>query len=130
VTDRLDGWNRRLLHIDSGGALIAGVLMLVLASWLSSVYRLQQSGVVAMGIANLLYGTYSGLLARRRIRPLTLIVVLVAANAAWAVVCWVSAVRVAGSASWLGIAHLVGEGVYVATLAVLEWRSRAVLLRA
>jgi hypothetical protein len=121
------GWQRHLLKIDSVGGLIAGVIMLALSGWLSGFHRLPQAGIVAMGIANLGYGTYSGLLHRRRVRPIPLIVLLVLANAAWAVLCWSAAARYAGSASLFGMVHLIGEGGWVAALAVLEWRARDIL---
>jgi hypothetical protein len=77
-----------------------------------------------MGVANLAYGTYSGALARRARRPYALLVLLVVANATWAVLCGVAAVALAGTASAFGLAHLVGEGVFVGALAALEWRER------
>jgi hypothetical protein len=39
-------------------------------------------------------------------------------------------VRLAGTASAFGLAHLVGEGLFVGGLAVLEWRRRERLLTA
>lgn len=120
-------WQRKLLWIDSVGGLVAGGIMLALSGWLSGFYRLPQSGIVVMGIANLAYGSYSGWLRRRPVRPMPLIVLLVIANAAWAVVCWSAAVRTASSASVFGLAHLIGEGGWVAGLAVLEWRAREIL---
>lgn len=119
---------RNLLWIDSGAALLAGVVMLALSGWLSELYALPRPLLVAMGAANLAYGTYSGALASRARRPYGLLVLLVAANATWAVLCGLAAVRLAGSASAFGLAHLVGEGLFVAGLAALEWRERARLL--
>lgn len=101
--------------------------MLVLSGWLSALYRLPRPLLVAMGVANLAYGTYSGLLARRARRPYALVVGLAAANAAWALACAALAVRFAGTASALGLAHLVGEGAFVGGLAALEWRARRAL---
>jgi hypothetical protein len=76
----------------------------------------------------LAYGTYSGALARRARRPRPLLVVLVAANATWAVLCGAAALWLAGPASAYGVAHLAGEGVFVGGLAALEWRRREQLL--
>jgi hypothetical protein len=121
---------RHLLWIDSGAGLLAGVVMLALSGWLSELYALPRPLLVAMGVANLAYGTYSGTLARRARRPRGLLVLLVAANATWAVLCMLAAVRLADTASAFGLAHLVGEGLFVGGLAALEWRERERLLYA
>ena len=113
-----------LLWIDSGAAFIAGVLVLLLSSWLSEVYGVPRALIVCSGVANLIFGAYSGTLARRANRPLGMIVLLAAANAAWAVLCVVAAVMLAGRISGFGMIHLVGEGVFVGALAGLEWRWR------
>lgn len=52
------------------------------------------------------------------------------ANALWAVLCAATAVRLSSSASGLGLAHLVGEGLFVGGLAALEWSQRARLATA
>ena len=119
---------RHLLWIDSGAALLAGVGVLALSSWLSDLYALPRPLLMAMGVANLAYGTYSGALAGRSRRPYGLLVVLVAGNATWAGLCGLAAVRYAGTASGFGLAHLIGEGLFVSGLAVLEWRARERLL--
>lgn len=77
-----------------------------------------------MGMANLAYGTYSGALARRARRPRGLLLVLVFGNATWAVLCGLAAVVLADTASAFGLAHLVGEALFVGGLATLEWRER------
>lgn len=119
-----------LLWIDSSAGLIAGVLVLLLSSWLSEVYGVPRALIVCSGVANLIFGAYSGTLARRANRPLGMIVLLAAANAAWAVVCVVAAVMLAGRISGFGMMHLVGEGVFVGGLAGLEWRGRDRLVTA
>ena len=119
-----------LLYVDSGAGLIAGLAVLALSGPLSTFYALPRPLLLGMGAANLAYGTFSGALARRARRPRPLLVLLVAANAAWAALCGAAALRLAGRASALGLAHLVGEGVFVGGLAALEWRRRERLLRA
>ena len=116
--------HRHLLWIDSGAALLAGVVVVALSGWLSEVYALPRPMLLAMGVVNLAYETYSGLLARRARRPYALLVLLVVANATWAGLCGVAAVALADTASAFGIAHLAGEGVFVGVLAALEWRER------
>jgi hypothetical protein len=121
---------RDLLWVDCGAALLAGLVVLLLSSWLSQLYALPHGFVVGMGVVNLAYGTYSLSLARRARRPRSLLVLLVVANATWAALCGLAAVRLAGTASAFGLAHLVGEGLFVGGLAVLEWRRRERLLTA
>ena len=115
---------QRLLQVDSTGGLVVGILVLALSARLSELYRLPHWSLVVMGLANVAYGTYSGLLARRTNRPLGMLVVLVIANALWGVGCLVVAARVADTASPFALAHLAGEGLYVGALAILEWRWR------
>lgn len=117
-----------LLWIDCTGGLVVGTLVLSLADWLSALYALPLGLVVAMGIANLAYGTFSLSLARRRVRPPALLLLLVAANIAWAIACATTAAFVATQASVFGLAHLLLESVYVGGLGALEWRHRKSLL--
>jgi hypothetical protein len=121
---------RHLLWIDCGAAALAGLAVLFLSGWLSRLYAVPRGLLVGMGVANLAYGAFSCSLARRARRPRPLLVLLVVANAAWAALCLVAAVRLAGTASAFGLAHLVGEGLFVGALAGLEWSQRARLLRA
>ena len=121
---------RDLLWVDCGAALLAGVAVLLLSSWLSQLYAMPRELLVGMGVADLAYGTYSLSLARRARRPRSLLVLLVVANATWAALCGLAAVRLAGTASAFGLAHLVGEGLFVGGLAALEWRRRERLLTA
>ena len=57
-----------------------------------------------------------------------MIVLLVAANATWAGVCLMLAMRFGATASVFGLTHLIIEGLIVGGLAALEWRVRAQLL--
>jgi len=113
-----------LLWIDSVAGLVAGSLVILLSSWLSEVYGVPRALLLCIGAANLVFGAYSGTLARRVRRPRGMIVLLVVANALWAVGCVVAAVMLTGRISVFGLLHLVGEGVFVGVLAVLEWRAR------
>ena len=113
--------------MDCLGGLVVGLFVLSFARWLSGLYALPSSMVVTMGIANLVYGTFSLSLARRAIRPRGLLLLLIVANISWAVLCVITAVVVAKQASFIGLATLLFEGVYVGSLGVLEWRYRAQL---
>ncbi len=115
---------RDLLWIDCAAGLSGGVVMLSLAGWLGRLYVLPRGLLVGMGMANLAYATFSFSLARRPRRPPSLIALLVLANATWAVACMLGALYFMGEASAFGLAHLVGEGLVVGTLAGLEWRQR------
>ncbi|MFN0099891.1 MAG: hypothetical protein ACKVS7_14555 [Gemmatimonadaceae bacterium] len=118
---------RSLLLIDSRAGLAVGAGMLLLSRWLSRLYGLSHSLVIAMGIANLAYGTYSFVLEHRSERPNAALLLLVAGNAAWGVLCLVAAILLAPFATPLGTAVLVLEGLFVGGLAVLEWRHRETL---
>ncbi len=118
-----------LLWIDSGAAALAGSLCLLLSECLSALHALPQNLLQLIGVVNLLYASYSFSLAIRARRPRRLITLLVIANSAWALVCLGMAASFAGTASIFGIAHLLGEAVFVAGLAGLEWKWRARLLQ-
>jgi hypothetical protein len=113
-----------VLWIDCAGGLIVGLAVLLLNTFLSDLYALPGVVVVIMGVANLAYGCYSLSLACRAERPRSLLVALVVANATWAAVCLIAATWFAGTATVFGLAHLVGEGVWVGGLAAVEWQQR------
>lgn len=123
-------WRRRLLWIDCTGAAVVGVAVLLSSGWLSDLHRLPQDFVLFLGWVNLGYGAYSYSLARRAERPIALILLLVAANLLWAVLCLRWAWIYSGTASPFGLLHLGGEGLYVGVLACFEWRSRELLGKA
>lgn len=119
-----------LLWIDSTAAALAGSLCLLLSPALAQLHALPQKLLQLIGVVNLFYAAYAFCLAMRASRPRPLITLLVIANSAWALVCLGMAASFAGTASIFGIAHLLGEAVFVAGLAGLEWKWRARLLRA
>lgn len=116
-----------LLWVDCIAAAVGGLAVLLLLPWLVPIYGLPPGWLQGVGIANLLYGSYSFSLALRRRRPQAFITLLVVANAAWALVCVGMALHFADSATWLGLGHLVVEAVVVGGLAACEWRWRAQL---
>ena len=118
---------RQILWVDSCGALVAGIGVLLLCGWLSKRYVLPEDLLRLIGGANVGYGVYSLILASWARRPRVSILVLVVANLVWAATCMRWAVAYSESASVFGLAHLGGEAVYVGTLACLEWRWRAIL---
>jgi hypothetical protein len=118
---------KHLLWVDCTAGAVAGVLMLSLSGWLTRLYALPLRLLLLIGAANLLYGACSFMLARRAHRPMSLVVLLVGANAAWSLVCLGLATRYWTQASAFGLAQLVGEAVLVGGLAALEWRHRDLL---
>lgn len=113
---------KSLLWIDCFGGLAVGVCVLVLSSWLSTLYALPEPFILALGTANLAYGTFSLSLARRAIRPRALLLLLVGANLTWAIFCFAASAVFASQASAYGLALLLFEGAYVGGLGLLEWR--------
>ncbi len=115
---------RNLLWVDGLGAAVAGVAVLLLSSWLSPWYQLPLQFVLFVGVVNLAYATYSLSLARRSRRPMALIRLLVVGNLAWALALIRWTFVYWETASLWGLAHLVGEAIYVGGLGCLEWRWR------
>ena len=121
--------NDKILWIDCLGGLFAGIAMLSLAGWISKLESLPIEFVVGMGCANLAYGTYSVWVTLSRPRSQRKIEILAASNVAWLFVCLAIVVKHRGGLSPLGNLHVVGEGVYVAGLGIVEWRLRKRLVR-
>lgn len=120
---------RNFLWVDGLAGAIAGVLMLALSGVLASFYDLPQKLLIFNGIVNLIYGSYSINLARRATRSMGWIHFLIAANSFWVLVCFALAAYFYPTANIFGMIHLVGEGLFVGTLAALEWRWRNDLTR-
>ena len=121
-------WRYRLLHIDSLAGLSVGFGTLLLSNWLSAWYQLPKSFILLIAFANVVYGCFSLSLLVRKKRPLHYIFLLVIANLIWAILCIYWAFRFAQTASFLGLAHLLAEALFVGGLAYLEWRYRQLLL--
>jgi hypothetical protein len=115
---------RHLLWIDSAAAMTAGCFVLLLSTWLSELYRLPHGLLLFIGVVNLLYASYSGALAIRRVRPRALLYGLIIGNCLWMGICLALALRFAEQASPLALAHLIGEALFVGALAACEWRWR------
>jgi hypothetical protein len=119
---------KNLLWVDCVAGALAGVLVLMFSKWLSGLHALPRELLLLNGAVNLLYASFSFSLAVRARRPRLLIKVLVFVNLSWAVVCLWLVTVFAGSASVVGIGHLVGEAIFVGGLAGLQWRWRDQLL--
>jgi len=121
---------RNLLWIDCAAGALVGVLVLMLDDWLSKWYQLPVRLVFFMGIMNLVYASYSFSLALRSKRPMRLIKILVFANLTWSLLLLVWVILFQGTATWLGLLYLSLEAIFVATLALFQWRSRELLVTA
>lgn len=115
---------RKLLWVDGLAGAIVGVFVLLAITWLREWYRLPMNLLLLNGAANLTYACYSLSLAMRTRRPKVLILLLIVANLTWAVLCLRWTFVYAGTASLFGLAHLIGEALFVGGLASLEWRWR------
>ena len=118
---------RNLLWVDGFAGLIAGSVVLLANNFLADWYKLPKTLLLFTGFANLAYASYSLSLAARSVRPMRLIVLLAGANLFWSMVCLVLAVKYFAVAGLFGLAHLVGESLFVGVLGGLEWRWRTLL---
>jgi hypothetical protein len=119
----------KLLWIDALAALVAGLLTFALVSLLQRLYGLPESIIHFVGFVNLAYAAYSLSVARAVKRSRLRVKVLAWGNLAWAPVCALLAIAFADTATWLGLAMLLFEGAFVATLGVLELRYLPDLVR-
>ncbi|MEM8710356.1 MAG: hypothetical protein AAGG01_05350 [Planctomycetota bacterium] len=114
----------RILFLDSIGGLLVGAVVLIAHGWLASWYGFPEKIVLFTGFANLAYGTFSGSLALRSQRPVSLITLLASANMLWTFACVGILLRHGAEASVFGVLHVAAEGVYVGALGLVEWRWR------
>ena len=116
------GW---ILWIDCLGGLVVGVLVLLFHPFLSQIEGLPKLTVVFMGVANLVYGSFSLFVTTGKRRSIAQVKMLALMNMAWLIVClgivylWFDDITV------IGIVLVVGEDSYVATLGFVEWKWRA-----
>jgi hypothetical protein len=117
---------RALLWFDGGAGAIVGTLVLVFREWLAVLQGFPLGLVLFMGLANLAYASYSTTLAARATSGRTpsrrSIARLVAANGGWALVCAVIVVSTWPFATPLGRALVTFEGLFVGSLAFVEYR--------
>ena len=112
----------RILWLDCLGGLAVGVIVVAFCWPISNWEGLPLVVVLAMGMVNLAYGSFSLYVTTRKNRPLSLIKILAIANMFWLLVCCVIVVVHWNQISILGILHLIGEGIYVAALGKVEWK--------
>ena len=120
---------QNVLWVDCIGGLIVGVLILCACKLISHWDSLPLSIVLGVGFANLAYGGYSLWVTTRKPRPAIFVKILALANMAWLIVCVVIIASHWNEISIFGILHKLGEGIYVASLGIVEWRWRETLSR-
>lgn len=128
AANRASGWAEKLPWIDAFAGLSAGVLMFAFRGLLADFYGLPYQLVTTIAVVNMLYSVFGLTLGPLRRRPAWLLTALIAANLLWAVACVVFAVRAPASTTIWGYGQLLGEGAFVAALALLEWRHRRAIL--
>lgn len=119
----------RILWVDCLGGLIAGGIILSIAALISRLDSLPLEIVYFVGFANLAYGSYSLWLATRSAREIVFIKLLALANMAWLFFCIAIVATYWNEISVFGVFHKLAEGLYVASLGVLEWRWRNTLAK-
>lgn len=119
---------RKLLWVDCTAGAIVGGVVIAFSGWLSRLEGLPRDVLLFTGVVNLLYACYSFSLAVRTERKMSLIKLLIFANLAWVPVCVGLAIYFRVQATPLGLAHLLGEAIFVGGLAMLEWKQRDQLL--
>ena len=90
-----------------------------MARWFS----LPRGLLTMLACISVTYALYSGALAYLRSRSRVLLIILVIANVAYAVWCCFLIAHFRGAANSLGIGYMALEALFVATLAVVEWRA-------
>ncbi|XDD49487.1 hypothetical protein AB3N59_13895 [Leptospira sp. WS92.C1] len=117
---------RLILAIDSGAALVAGLLILTIPLPLADWYGLPNDSLTLIGIVNLAYGAFSGSLVGTvilgKLPKRFWIDLLINGNLFWSVVCIGILTMNWSSLNLLGIVLIAFEGVFVAVLAVFEFR--------
>lgn len=117
----------RILWVDCLGGLVVGLLVLFGREQICEWENLPLSIVVGMGAANLLYGSFSLYVTLQQRRPRRLVEMLAVANIAWLLVCLAIVLKHSSEMSLVGFVHVIGEGVYVAALGIMEWSWRTEL---
>lgn len=121
------GKKDNILWLDCIGGLIVGVLVLLACQLFSYWTGLSLSIILTIAFANLAYGGYSIWVTTRNPRQLIFVNALAIANMAWLLVCLLIVVFNWDEISIFGIIHVLGEGIYVATLGYTEWQWREAL---
>lgn len=118
----------KLLWIDSLGALLVGVPVVLFRESIAVLHNLPLNTVVFLGVANLVYGCFSLSIAVRKKRSVSIISTLAIANILWAPICWILYSMYSSEISLLGTLHILGESLYVGMLGIIEYKNRNLLI--
>ena len=113
---------KQLLWVDGIAALSAGITVLILQARLATLFNIPEVWLVISAIVSLGYSSYSICLAQQKSAARELIKVLAVANFVYAAYCLILALSFSKSATWVGVAYLLIESLFVATLAIVEWQ--------
>ncbi|MGE0102080.1 MAG: hypothetical protein AB7H86_06895 [Blastocatellales bacterium] len=116
-----------LLWIDCTGGLLAGLIMLAIHPVIASWHNLLPAVIAGIGLVNLIYGSFSLLIATRKKRLMIMVKTLAIANTVWTAICGVLLICFRDEISTSGILHLTAEGIYVGALGLAEWKYRDLL---
>jgi hypothetical protein len=114
---------RSLLWFDCSAAAIAGVAMLSLSGVLAPWFAVPRALLITTALVNLAYGTFSFTLARHAEAPRGRVRALVVANFTWTILCAGLALVLALRGAPLAAIYFIGEGLFVAVLALVETRA-------
>jgi hypothetical protein len=109
-----------LIWIDGFAALSSGCFTWVFKSKLSPIFNLSESLLTTLMMVSFGYAIYSLSLARRQVKPMKMIKLLILGNSIYALACVILIGVFYKSATFLGIGYLALESLFVAGLAVLE----------
>ena len=113
-----------ILWLDCIGGLLVGILVLLFCRLISTWDGLPLNVIIFVGMANLLYGSYSLWVTTRAPRPLKVVTILAFANMGWLAVCITIIAVNWTEISTFGVLHKLGEGLFVSILGYTEWHWR------
>ncbi|TGL28295.1 hypothetical protein EHQ52_18680 [Leptospira koniambonensis] len=116
---------RFILTLDSSGALVVGAFIFLFSSFISTLNGWEESFTHMEGSANLIYGSYSGVLLLLFLKgnlTRVFVFILIIANSLWGLQCFAQAWRLQEEATYIGTSFLLLEGIYLLALAYLEAR--------
>jgi hypothetical protein len=113
---------RKLLWVDAIAALLSGIGVFILLSFLSRFLNLPEYLLAIMSKVSILYSCFSFYLAIQRSNSKNILTFLVVGNSIYAFACIVIMLFFYNTANVLGVLYLMLESLFVAMLAFFEWR--------
>jgi hypothetical protein len=113
---------KSLLWIDAIAALFSGCIVLILKNPFSRLFNLPENLLITLSVVALGYSSFSFYLTQQRSPSKQLLNILVLGNSTYALACVVLLIIYFHMVSLLGVGYFLLDFLFVATLAVLEWR--------